>query len=86
MSSVLTLPLHGLAGYLGLERRGPGLPLPEKAKPLPVPAKQRIRLNDEQRTLPRSQPARQQHQQGSVSTVQLRSMDLPVQNYELLAQ
>jgi hypothetical protein len=51
-----------------------------------VPSKQGIGLDDEQGTLPSSEPASQQHQQGPVSICELRSADLSVYNDELLTQ
>ncbi|MEO8288783.1 MAG: hypothetical protein ABI670_20380 [Chloroflexota bacterium] len=51
-----------------------------------VPAKQGIGLDDEQGARPRSEPARQQHQQGSVGVAELWSGDLTAQDNQLLAQ
>jgi hypothetical protein len=69
-----------------MPRSGPRLALPEKAKAFSVPPNESVRLHNEQGALPCSQPTRQQHEQGSVSVLEMGSFDLTAQNYELLAQ
>jgi len=79
-------PLYDLGTQLWLASNGPGLLPPEKAKALPVPAKESIRLYDKECPLPRLKPTGQQYQQGSVSIGQLWPIDLTAEDNQLLAQ
>jgi len=53
---------------------------------LPVPPDESIGLDDEQCTLPPSEPTGQQHQEGSVRVAELRAADLPTEHDQLLAK
>jgi hypothetical protein len=59
---------------------------PQPAKDIAVPADQGIWLDDQQRLLPGSQPAGQQHEQHPLTRPGSGAFHLPVEDDQLLAQ
>jgi len=64
----------------------PRFPAPVELEPQPMPADQRVWLDDNQRFAPRAQPAGQHHQHLPVPLPQLWSRHLPFQDDQLLPQ
>jgi len=57
-----------------------------EAKKFPMPTQQDIQLNNMHRLFPESGEVKKKHEAKTVRVGQLRSLDLPIQNDQLLAQ
>ena len=76
----------GRAGNLGLRGLGFGYVFPEKAQACPVPAQQRVWLDEYERLPPVGDPARPRQEPEAVAACELGTVDLALQNGELVAQ
>ena len=63
-----------------------GLPSPECAKPLPMPAYDRFGANDVERSTPASLSLREPHPKGAVESSEPRSLRAVAEQGELLAE